>query len=84
MVINNMSQKQSMITINWIGQEGKRGLTQLAIETMQKVAVKAEKPTLLSESEKLFEEYGRLIDRSKIFSLDDEMTLVKKYVRVRV
>jgi hypothetical protein len=87
-----MENKKSMITINWRGKENKRGLVETAMETMRKVSVKCDRPTLMEDADKLEGEYMKCyqiievkgLKQLSVFPFEKELAMVKQYVRVRL
>lgn len=87
-----MEKTKAMVTINWRGNEKKRGLTEKAIETLRKVSIKCERPALMEDADKLDAEYEKLkeiivvngVKRVPIFTFERELEIVKQYARVRL
>jgi len=76
--------RQSHITINWQKKKGRRGLTEAAIEMMRKVSEKPNNPLLEEQIKSLEKEYSNMWQQDVVFSFDDEIKMVQKYVRVRL
>lgn len=87
-----MEKTKAMVTINWRGKEKKRGLTEKAIETLRKASVKAQRPNLMEDADKLDAEYEKTkevivvngVKQVPIFTFEKELEMVKQYVRVRL
>lgn len=78
-----MSKKCTMCTINGRNWENKRGLTQVAIETMEKVARKTKK-NFSEYIEALEKAYNNAIrDTNSYMTHEREMKLVKDFVHVQ-
>lgn len=71
------------VTVNWKDRFGQRGLTELAIETLQKVGNLHKKPNLIKTAEDLQKEYHVLCG-NKVFDFHSEVELIKKYIHVRM
>jgi hypothetical protein len=76
--------KKSSITINWKGKEGKRGLSELAIEKLLSVGNKHKKDDLVKKAEQLEADYNSLKIKEKIFDVQKEIDIVGKYINIRV
>lgn len=87
-----MDKNKANITINWKGKENKRGLTELALQTMRYVGSQHNRPTLMEEADKLSVEYERAketlivkgIRQLNLFSWTKELEMVRQYVKVRL
>jgi len=87
-----MEKAKAMVTVNWRGKEDKRGLTETAIETLRKTSIKAQRPTLMEDADKLQAEYDKSreiinvggVRQVNVFTFEKELTMVKQFVRVRL
>lgn len=75
--------KKSMVTINWRGKFGKRGLTENACDVMRKISIKTKKDQLMKDVDNLKGEIYQLT-QEKVFSLQKEIEIVREYVNVKV
>ena len=77
-------QKQSNITINWKGKSDKRGLTEFTMETMRKMLGRHEKfPDINTKLEEIRVAYEEL-KADKFFSIEKEIKMLSKFVRVLI
>lgn len=86
--------KGPMVTVNWKGKENSRGLSETAIESLNRVGIKLNKSELISASESLQKEYFQMcalsmkpadkLGQKKFFTLREERDMVSKYVNIKV